>query len=102
VEAMMVQGFLDEVRSLLERGYGPELKSMQALGYRHLAAYLAGKLALNDAVEGIRRDTRRYAKRQLTWFRADPEYAWLAADQAEEVVRFVDHALADIRPSAAG
>jgi tRNA dimethylallyltransferase len=102
VEAMMFQGFLDEVRSLLERGYGPELKSMQALGYRHLAAYLAGKLALNDAVEGIRRDTRRYAKRQLTWFRADPEYAWLAADQPEEVVRFVDHALADIRPSAAG
>ncbi len=96
VQAMMAQGFLEEVRSLLERGYGPELKSMQSLGYRHLAAHLAGKLALTAAVEAIQRDSRRYAKRQLTWFRADQEYAWLPPDQPEELDRFVDQALAEV------
>jgi tRNA dimethylallyltransferase len=94
VEAMMGQGFLEEVRSLLERGYGPELKSMQSLGYRHLAAHLANRVSLDEAVSIIQRDTRHYAKRQLTWFRADPEYVWLPADQPEELDRLVDQALA--------
>jgi tRNA dimethylallyltransferase len=100
VEAMMAQGFLEEVRSLLERGYGPELKSMQSLGYRHLALHLAGKTSLDDTVSTIQRDTRRYAKRQLTWFRADPEYLWLPVDQPEELNRLVDQALAEVSRGA--
>lgn len=78
VERMIADGFVGEVRRLLERGYGRSLKSMQSLGYRHLAAYLSGEGDLEGAVSLIKRDTRRYAKRQLTWFAAEREVLWLA------------------------
>jgi len=90
VDAMMAQGFLDEVRKLLAMGCGPGLKSMQSLGYRQLARHLRGEMSLEEAVNEIRRDTRRYAKRQLTWFRSDPEYRWFdAADTHGLVARIV-------------
>lgn len=76
VERMIGQGLLEEVKGLLDRGYAPDLKSMNAIGYRHMAAYLAGDLSWKEAVRTLKRDTRRYAKRQLTWFRADPEMVW--------------------------
>ena len=60
---------------LLQR-YPPEIKPLQALGYRHLVAHLAGSLSLAEAAELTKIDTRHYAKRQLTWFRADPEVRW--------------------------
>ncbi len=75
VEAMLAQGWLEEVRRLLQR-YPPEIKPLQALGYRHLVAHLAGSLSLAEAAELTKIDTRHYAKRQLTWFRADPEVRW--------------------------
>ena len=75
VETMMAEGFLDEVRGLLARGYSPRLKPMQALGYRQLIRHLQGACSLPEAIHDIQRDTRRYAKRQITWFRADPEFA---------------------------
>lgn len=77
VDAMMAGGFLDEVRGLLGAGYGPELKSLQSLGYRHLAAYLCGETTLEAAIETLKRDTRRYAKRQISWFNADSQVFWL-------------------------
>ncbi len=80
VDQMLAEGFLDEVRGLLTVGYGRDLKPMQALGYRHLSAYLAGEWAWEVAVEELKRDTRRFAKRQLIWFRADPRIHWLEAD----------------------
>jgi tRNA dimethylallyltransferase len=92
-QAMMAQGFLDEVRALLERGYGPDLKSMQSLGYRQLVAHLRGECSLDEAVELIQRDTRRYAKRQLTWFRADSQYLWLPADDEELVFQYLEECL---------
>lgn len=76
VNAMMAAGFEDEVKGLLEKGYSDDLKSMQSLGYRHMADYLSGRLSKEEAVRTMKRDTRRYAKRQLTWFRADPEIIW--------------------------
>jgi len=75
VEAMLAAGWLAEVEALLRR-YPPDLKPLRALGYRHLVAYLKGETDLAEAVAAIKRDTRRYAKRQLTWFRADPEIRW--------------------------
>ena len=81
VEVMMAQGFLDEVRQLLASGYGMDLKSMQSLGYRHLAAVIKGDLRLADAVTTLKRDHRRYAKRQLTWFGARQSVHWLTPDQ---------------------
>jgi tRNA dimethylallyltransferase len=82
VEQMIAGGWLDEVRSLLESGYARSLKSMSSLGYRHLSAYLEGETSLAEAVASIKRDTRRYAKRQLTWFRADREIHWLDPEAA--------------------
>ena len=81
VDEMMAQGFLDEVRQLLASGYGMDLKSMQSLGYRHLAAVIKGDLRLADAVTTLKRDHRRYAKRQLTWFGARQSVHWLTPDQ---------------------
>jgi tRNA dimethylallyltransferase len=81
VDRMVEMGWVDEVHSLLNQGYGPGLKSMQSLGYRHIVSYLFGGLTLKDAIHLTKRDTRRYAKRQLTWFKADPEIFWFAARQ---------------------
>jgi tRNA dimethylallyltransferase len=81
VDAMMDLGFLGEVRQLLDRGYGGHLKSMQSLGYRHLVEVVQGRHQLDDAVSLIKRDHRRYAKRQLTWFRADPAVTWMAPNR---------------------
>lgn len=83
VDTMMAQGFLEEVKQLMDRGYGRDLKSMQSLGYRHLAAVLSGETRLAEAVEILKRDHRRYAKRQLTWFGARESVRWLTPDQTE-------------------
>jgi tRNA dimethylallyltransferase len=93
VQAMLAQGFLEEVRGLLERGYGADLKAMQSLGYRQLTAHLGGECSLDEAVQLIQRDTRRYAKRQLTWFRADAQYLWLAADDEQRVIQHLEQCL---------
>lgn len=81
VDKMMSLGFEDEVRQLLARGYGPDLKSMQSLGYRHLAAVIDGGSSMGEAVTLMKRDHRRYAKRQLSWFGARPSVRWTAPDQ---------------------
>ncbi|MFY9705779.1 MAG: tRNA (adenosine(37)-N6)-dimethylallyltransferase MiaA [Desulfobacterales bacterium] len=80
VDAMIDAGLLDEVRGLLSRGYGGDLKSMQSLGYRHMVAFTSGRLTWEEAVRTLKRDTRRFAKRQLTWFRADKEIVWSAPE----------------------
>ncbi len=76
VEEMIRRGLLEEVEGLLEKGYGSGHKSMQSLGYRHMIKYLEGEWSWEQAVELFKRDTRRYAKRQLTWFRADNRIRW--------------------------
>ncbi|OQX19933.1 MAG: tRNA (adenosine(37)-N6)-dimethylallyltransferase MiaA [Desulfobulbaceae bacterium A2] len=69
---MLEQGLREEVAQLLDLGYGAELKSMQAIGYRHMADQLLGHCSAAEAQRLLLRDTRRYAKRQLTWFRTEP------------------------------
>jgi tRNA dimethylallyltransferase len=83
VDMMMDQGFVDEVRRLLQRGYHRDLKSMQSLGYRHLAAVVEDGAPMEDAVATLKRDHRRYAKRQLTWFRRQSRTHWLTPDQTD-------------------
>ena len=80
VETMIAQGLVSEVQSLLDRGYHADLKPMQAIGYRHIADYLAGKTDWDETVTLLKRDTRRYAKRQYTWFKSDPEIVWSAPE----------------------
>jgi tRNA dimethylallyltransferase len=69
LEAMLAQGALDEVRALMARKFDPALPAMKAVGVRELAAHLAGELTLEAALAAAQRETRRYAKRQLTWMR---------------------------------
>ena len=76
VDQMISDGLFKEVNSLLASGYGRELKAMRSIGYKEAAAHLCGELSIEEAVRLIKRDTRHYAKRQLTWFRADPDILW--------------------------
>ncbi len=77
-EAMLQRGWLDEVRSLLQSGLPENAKPFDFIGYRELRAVLHEKLSLPEAVSSIRQSTRRYAKRQLTWFRRNPSVHWFA------------------------
>ena len=72
-ETMIDCGLVEETKRLMKKGYGPHLKSMTAIGYRHIHKYLQGEWSLQKATETLKRDTRRYAKRQMTWFRAEPD-----------------------------
>lgn len=85
-EEMMERGWVEEVKTLLDQGYLPHLKSLQSLGYKHIVSYLSGKISLEEAVRLIKRDTRRYAKRQITWFKSDPEIAWFSSDPESRVL----------------
>ena len=80
VELMMEKGLLKEVEALKEQGYTRELVSMQGLGYKELLAYLEGECTLEEAVTLLKRDTRHYAKRQLTWFKREREVIWVDKD----------------------
>lgn len=83
IDDMLEQGLVGEVKQLLDRGYGTNLISMQGLGYKEIAAYLLGTYSLEEAVELLKRDTRRFAKRQLSWFRHMKEIQWVdVTDQA--------------------
>jgi tRNA dimethylallyltransferase len=73
---MLEAGLLREVRGLCERGYGPELPPMQAIGYRHLLPVVQGADTLRNALAAMQRDTRRFARRQRTWLRGVPEARW--------------------------
>jgi tRNA dimethylallyltransferase len=76
VERMLADGLLGEVSALLAAGYGRDLKSMRSIGYKEAVAHLCGELSLEETARLIKRDTRHYAKRQLTWFKADPDILW--------------------------
>lgn len=77
VDAMMSQGLLDEVKRLRDMGYTRDMVSMQGLGYKELLAYLDGECTLDEAIYIIKRDTRHFAKRQLTWFRRERDVIWV-------------------------
>lgn len=75
--AMFAEGLVAETRALLDAGYGPELKSLQTIGYREAVRLLQGVCSQTEALADLQQATRRYAKRQLTWFRADSEMIWV-------------------------
>lgn len=80
VDQMLAMGLLEEVRGLLARGYSESLKPLRSLGYRHLAAHLSGETSLEASVVAMKQDTRRFARRQLIWFRGDARVRWVMAD----------------------
>jgi tRNA dimethylallyltransferase len=85
VDAMIQQGLLEEVKNLLSAGYSPELKTMQSIGYRHMVDYLEHRLAWDEAVRTLKRDTRRYAKRQMTWLKGDGDVHWFEPGQIRKM-----------------
>lgn len=92
VEQMLDGGLLGEVEDLLATGCGPELLAMQSIGYRHMVQFCLGRWTWEEAVRLLKRDTRRYAKRQFTWFR-DKGLSWFHPDQHQEVELYIAQAL---------
>jgi tRNA dimethylallyltransferase len=90
VDMMISEGLIEEVRAILKRGYSPDLRSMKAIGYSHVADYLMGNCTLDKAVGTLKRDTRRYSKRQMTWFRADPEINWIKPSEINTLIPLIN------------
>ena len=94
VDRMLAQGFLDEVQRLLDQGYGDRLAQLRTLGYREFIAHLRGELSYDEAAENMKRNTRRFAKRQLSWFRGDDRVQWVPADAPQDPDEHADRVLA--------
>lgn len=85
VDLMFENGLLEEVKKLSTMGYDRKLIAMQGLGYKEIFCYLKGEATLNEAVNIVKRDTRRYAKRQITWFKRIEELNWLEIDEKTDI-----------------
>jgi tRNA dimethylallyltransferase len=85
-EEMIARGLVEEVKGLVEKGYGLDLPALQSVGYRQIGLHLRGQLGLEEAVTLIKRDTRHLAKRQLTWFRADKEIHWFHPETGRKAI----------------
>ncbi|MGQ0668004.1 MAG: tRNA (adenosine(37)-N6)-dimethylallyltransferase MiaA [Nitrospiraceae bacterium] len=90
IDWQLAHGMVEETRSLLARGYGRNLGAMKGLGYRQVAAYLADECDHDEMVRRFKRDTRHFAKRQMTWFRKEPGIQWLSVDEGESLERTAD------------
>ena len=93
VDAMLQAGFKEEVQGLLAAGFRSELKSMQSLGYRHMVAFINGQVNWEETVRTMKRDHRHYAKRQLTWFRADPGITWAEPEHISDLYGAIEDLL---------
>jgi tRNA dimethylallyltransferase len=89
VDLMLEAGLLNEVRQLVKKGYSLDLKSMQSIGYKQLGLFLKNEVDYNEAVRLLKRDSRRYAKRQFTWFNRDKDIHWLEPDQIDTAKKLV-------------
>ena len=87
VDIMLEDGLLSEVERLLPHRH---LNSLQTVGYREFFDYFDGKCSLEESVELLKRNSRRYAKRQMTWFRRDESIAWFAPDKVEEIIDYIN------------
>jgi tRNA dimethylallyltransferase len=90
VDRMMDNGFVDEVRKLKESGYSPAHNALDSVGYREIFQHLDGRINLEETVALIKRNTRRFAKRQMTWFRSDHRIEWIEVSDSKEFERIAD------------
>lgn len=90
VDMMIEAGLIEEARAMLPKR---ELNALQTVGYRELFDYFDGVISLEEAIELIKRNSRRYAKRQMTWFRRDAEIAWYAPDNLEPIVEYINKSI---------
>lgn len=98
IDEQIHAGLVDEVRSLLDKGYSRDLPSMKGLGYKQIAAHLLDEFDLNTAIELFKRDTRRFAKRQFTWFKRVPAVEWIDMSNlnAENAVSLISHKISAV------
>ncbi len=98
VDKMIAEGLIDEVRNLVKMGYDKGTTAMQAIGYKEVLGYLRGEQSLEETAEVLKRETRRYAKRQLTWFRRMQEINWIDmgenTDISEIAKKIIGHCIA--------
>lgn len=85
VDSMINKGLIEEVEGLIKMGYTRDLTSMKAIGYKEIIAYLKGEIELEEAIRVLKRNTRRYAKRQETWFKRDSRIKWIDVDQFNSI-----------------
>lgn len=85
VEWMIGDGLVDEIASILNMGYSKQLNALNTVGYKEIIAYLENEISLERAVDLIKRNTRRYAKRQITWFKADKRIEWLTINNNDDI-----------------
>lgn len=83
VDLMLENGLIEEVEKLLQKGYNKKMQALKAIGYKEIIAYLDGTLSYEEAVTLLKKNTRHFAKRQLTWFRRDPNLRWFAVDEMD-------------------
>ena len=98
-EIMLASGLLEETRSLLQQGYPPKLKSLQSIGYRHAVYHLTGKVTQQEMLRLMQRDTRHFAKRQLTWFKRDTRIKWydITIHPIDWIVKDIAHTCREIQ-----
>ncbi|MBE0596213.1 MAG: tRNA (adenosine(37)-N6)-dimethylallyltransferase MiaA, partial [Desulfuromonadales bacterium] len=98
VEAMFDAGLVEETADLLASGYSPALKALRTIGYREVIRHLQGDLSRAETIGLIQRETRHYAKRQLTWFRQDKEIIWVdSARESDRIHALIDNFMRDKR-----
>ena len=97
VEWEIEKGLVQETQSLMQKGYSRNLGSMKGLGYRQFSGYLAGDYSYDEAVRLLKRDTRHFAKRQMTWFRKEPGIHWITLEESEIPVQAATRILKKIK-----
>ncbi len=97
VDLMMEAGLLEEVKSLIEKGYTKDLISMQGIGYKEVMDYFEDRMTLEDTIDLVKQKSRNYAKRQLTWFRRDDRINWYNKDEFSSEDELLEKILEDIR-----
>ena len=83
---MMADGLLDEAKALYDQR---QLNALNTVGYKEMFDYMDGRWTLEEAVERMKGNTRRYARKQLTWFKRDPEMTWFDPDNEEEILKYI-------------
>ena len=97
IDIMLEQGLIDEVRQLFSEGYSRDLVSMQGLGYKEIIDYIQGRCSLDEAVYTLKRDTRHFAKRQITWFKREKHVTWVNKNEYESESRILEYMLNRLR-----
>ena len=97
VDQMLEEGLIPEVQTLANKGYTRDLVSMQGLGYKEILAYLEGECTLEEAVRILKRDTRHFAKRQLTWFKREKDVIWVDKDSFSSEEEVLDYMISNLQ-----